>query len=121
MNNQNIQSLRPFIGCENFEISRNFYRDLGFEEIILDPGLSLFKWAGTAFYLQDAYVKEWIENTMLFVEVENVEEFWKMLLSLNLTEKYSAVKLTPIKVMPWGKECFVHDPAGILWHFGTFS
>jgi len=20
----------------------------------------------------------------------------------------------------WGKECFLHDPSGILWHFGEF-
>jgi len=20
----------------------------------------------------------------------------------------------------WGKECFVHDPSGILWHIGEF-
>ena len=37
------KSIRPFIGAENFEISRNFYRDWGFEEIILDQNMSVFK------------------------------------------------------------------------------
>ena len=117
---QNIKSIRPFIGSQNFEISRNFYRDLGFEEIILDPRLSLFRKNEIGFYLQDAYVKDWIDNTMLFIEVEDVEEFWNELLTLNLTEKYEGSKLTPVRTMDWGKECFVHDPAGILWHFGEF-
>lgn len=118
--NQNIKSIRPFIGAKNFEISRNFYKDLGFEEIVLEHNLSLFKKQEIGFYLQNAYVKDWIENTMLFIEVENVDQFWEELLSLNLTEKYEGVKLTPIRTMDWGKECFVHDPSGILWHFGEF-
>lgn len=118
--NQNIKSIRPFIGAKNFEISRNFYKNLGFEEIVLEHNLSLFKKQEIGFYLQNAYVKDWIENTMLFIEVENVDDFWKELLSLNLTEKYEGVKLTPIRIMDWGKECFVHDPSGILWHFGEF-
>ncbi len=117
---QNIKSIRPFIGSENFEESRNFYKDLGFEEVILDTKLSVFKKQEIAFYLQDAYVKDWIDNTMLFIEVEDVETFWQDLVSLNLTEKYKGVRLTPIRTMDWGKECFVHDPAGILWHFGEF-
>jgi hypothetical protein len=117
---QKIKSIRPFIGSENFEISSNFYKDLGFEEIILEPKLSLFKWNEIGFYLQDAYVKDWLENTMLFIEVENVEDFWEELLSLDLTEKYENVRVTPIRTMEWGKECFVHDPSGILWHFGEF-
>lgn len=58
MINQKIKAIRPFIGSENFEISRNFYKDLGFEEVILEPKLSLFTWKEISFYLQDAYVKE---------------------------------------------------------------
>ncbi len=117
---QNIKSIRPFIGSENFEESRNFYKDLGFEEIILEPKLSLFTWQNISFYLQDAYVKDWIENTMIFIEVENTDAFWQYLISLDLTEKFKTIKLTPVRTMPWGKECFVHDPAGNLLHFGEF-
>ncbi|WP_415327141.1 glyoxalase [Chryseobacterium sp. MMS23-Vi53] len=117
---QNIKSIRPFIGSENFEISRNFYKDFGFEEIILEPKLSLFRWNEVGFYLQDAFVKDWIDNTMIFIEVENTDKFFQELSSLNLTEKYEGAKVTPVRTMDWGKECFVHDPAGILWHFGEF-
>lgn len=114
-------SLRPFIGARDFEVSRNFYRDLGFEEVVLSPGFSLFKINNLAFYLQDAYVKDWIDNTMLFLEVDDVDRYWNDLLALDLTKKYEGVKLTPIRVDYWGRECFLHDPSGILWHFGEFS
>ncbi|REC46142.1 VOC family protein [Chryseobacterium pennipullorum] len=117
---QHIKSIRPFIGAQNFEISRSFYKDLGFEEVLLEPKLALFKRDETAFYLQDYYAKDWVDNTMVFMEVQDTDAFWNELLSLHLTEKYATVKLTPVRTMIWGKECFVHDPSGILWHFGEF-
>ncbi|AXG74628.1 glyoxalase [Flavobacterium arcticum] len=117
----NAKSIRPFIGAKNFEISRNFYNDLGFEENILSHNLSVFKSGNHAFYLQESYVKDWVDNTMIFMEVESVDIFWKELITLDLDKKYESVKLIPIRIMDWGKECFVHDPSGILWHFGEFK
>lgn len=118
--NHKALSIRPFIGAKDFELSRSFYRDLGFEETVLSPGFSVFKTGKMAFYLQNAYVKDWVDNTMIFMEVEDVGRFWDELLTLNLTAKYPTSKLTPIREMDWGRECFVHDPSGILWHFGEF-
>ncbi len=114
------KSIRPFIGAKNYELSRSFYRDLGFEETVLTNNMSVFKTGGMAFYLQDAYVKDWVDNTMIFLEVDDVVRFWDELLALDLPAKYQNVRLTPIRVNDWGRECFVHDPSGILWHFGEF-
>ena len=120
MNHTDI-SIRPFIGAKDYEQSRSFYRDLGFQEIILSPDMCLLKTDHTGFYLQKAYVKDWIDNTMIFLEVDDVDRYWKELAGLQLTAKYPGVKLTPIKNHDWGRECFLHDPSGILWHFGQFS
>ncbi|MEO5892456.1 MAG: VOC family protein [Ferruginibacter sp.] len=114
-------SIRPFIGSQNFELSRSFYRDLGFEERVLFPNMSLFITDQVGFYLQDAYVKDWIDNTMIFLEVDDVDRYWDKLVALDLPTKYKGVKLTPIQNHDWGRECFLHDPCGILWHFGQFS
>ena len=119
--NHNAISIRPFIGSENFEVSRSFYRDLGFEEVTLGPSMSVFRMGGTAFYLQDYYLKDWVDNTMVFMEVQDVNQFYNGLLALNLTAKYESARLTPIKTLDWGRECFLHDPSGILWHFGEFN
>ena len=118
---KNIISIRPFIGAKNFAVSRNFYNDLGFKESVLSPNMSLFSKQAMSFYLQDAYVKDWIENTMVFLEVESVDRYWDELLALNLPAKYEGVRLVPIRHEPWGKEFFLHDPSGILWHFGEFA
>lgn len=117
----NSKSIRPFIGSKDFEISRNFYIDLGFEEHILGPDFSVFHSGKLSFYLQASYVKDWVENTMVFMEVDDVERFYKDLIALDLSSKYKAVKVVPIRYLDWGSECFVHDPSGILWHFGTFK
>jgi hypothetical protein len=118
---QKIRSIRPFIGAKDFEISRSFYRDLGFQETILTNNFSVFAMQNLRFYLQDAYVKDWIDNTMVFLEVEDVDQFWNELLALDLTSKYENVRLIPIRKLDWGSECFLHDPSGILWHIGEFK
>ncbi|QEC68178.1 glyoxalase [Panacibacter ginsenosidivorans] len=115
-------SIRPFIGAKDYEISRSFYRDLGFEEIVLGDDMCVFKTKeGPAFYLQNAYVKDWVDNSMIFMEVEDVSKFWNELIALDLPAKYKNVRVTPIRTLSWGSECFLHDPSGILWHFGQFN
>ena len=83
--------------------------------------MSYFYKNGCGFYLQDAYVRDWIHNSMIFLEVENIEAYWNELIALDLQVKYETVKLVPIKNEAWGKEFFVHDPSGVLWHIGTFN
>lgn len=119
--NQNALSIRPFIGAKDYQTSRSFYKDLGFEEVILSPNLSYFKSEALGFYLQDAYVKDWIDNTMVFMEVKDVNQFYSELLAKDLPSKYPDVRVVPIRDLEWGSECFVHDPSGILWHFGAFA
>ena len=114
-------SIRPFIGSKNFETSRQFYQDLGFKETVLMPNFSVFELGAIAFYLQDYYLEDWINNTMVFIEVEDLDGFWDKFSALDLPAKYETVKLVPIQDNHWGREFFVHDPSGILWHFGTFS
>lgn len=114
------KSIRPFIGARNFEISRQFYRDLGFEESVVSNDMSLFSTNGVGFYLQNACVKDWIDNTMLFLEVSDVERHWSETKALELPSRYDNVRLSTIRTEHWGKEYFLHDPSGILWHFGEF-
>ncbi|MCE7041376.1 glyoxalase [Dyadobacter sp. CY312] len=114
------KSIRSFLGARNFELSRSFYQDLGFQENVLSEDLTVFKFGQLAFYLQRAYVKEWIDNTMIFLEVENVERYHQELSAMQLSRKYDGVKLSGIRIEDWGKECFLHDPSGILWHIGEF-
>lgn len=114
------KSIRTFIGAKDFKVSREFYSELGFEEILISDDMSLFKVDSLGFYLQDYFVKDWVNNSMIFLEVDNVERYWQGLQNLGLHNKYQNVRITPIKKYDWGQECFLHDPSGVLWHFGEF-
>lgn len=116
------KSIRTFIGAKNYEESRNFYRELGFAEIEIGEKMTLFKVnEQVCFYLQDYYVKKWVDNSMVFLEVDDVDKCWEDLHGRGLQNKYKNVRLTPIKELEWGRECFLHDPSGVLWHFGEFK
>ena len=125
-NNDNIappsygrNSIRTFIGAKDFNESRQFYIDLGFIEIAISEKMSFFTVdENMGFYLQKYFVKDWIDNSMVFLEVDDVEKCYADLSERKLHEKYTNVRLTPIKNLDWGSECFLHDPSGVLWHFG---
>jgi hypothetical protein len=116
------KSVRAFIGAKDFEVSVNFYRDLGFQESIISKKMSYFKiYDSLGFYLQNAYVKDWVDNTMIFIEVDEVEQYYTDLKNLELPSRYKDVRLLPIRHEEWGSEFFLHDPSGVLWHFGAFK
>jgi catechol 2,3-dioxygenase-like lactoylglutathione lyase family enzyme len=117
----NIKSIRAFIGAKEYEVSRRFYRDLGFEEIQLPSNMSYFNLGNFGFYLQDAYVKDWVDNTMIFLEVENVQSHLETIKKLDLPAKYEQVRVSEIIYNDWGNEFFMHDPSGVLWHIGEFA
>ncbi len=120
--NYTAKSIRTFIGAKNFEESKAFYRALGFEEISISDNMVLFKVNDDlGFYLQDAYVKNWVNNSMVFLEVDDLDTCWKDLNERGLHHSYKNVRLSAIKSLDWGRECFLHDPSGILWHFGEFK
>ena len=115
------KSIRAFIGASNFEESRLFYQEIGFVESPISRNMSYIRVTDKlGFYLQNAYVEDWINNSMIFLEVDNVNRYWKELGSMNLHQRYKTVKLTPIREENWGREFFMHDPSGVLWHFGEF-
>lgn len=113
-------SIRTFIGAKDFTESRIFYQELGFKEVSISEKLSFFAVGQLGFYLQDFYVKDWVENSMIFLEVDDVHRYQRELRQLGLSEKYESVRITDIQENDWGREFFMHDPSGVLWHIGLF-
>ena len=120
--NARIRSIRPFIGAKDFNISRSFYTKMDFQEVIIDSTLSYFAAEeGFGFYLQNYYAKQWVENSMIFLEVTELKEWHTRIAALNLPLQFPNVKLSSIRSEKWGQEFFLHDPSGVLWHIGTFT
>lgn len=110
--------LRPFVPAKDFAISRAFYRDMGAKEIWSNADMALLKLGDSEFYLQNAYVKDWAENTMLFLNVEDLDLCWQELQALDLVNRYPDIRWKQPTDYPWGlREIHLIDPAGVLWHF----
>ncbi|QMU29485.1 VOC family protein [Adhaeribacter radiodurans] len=116
------KSIRTFIGTKNYKESREFYKDLGFKEVEIGDKMCLFKVnENVGFYLQDYYVEDWVNNSMIFLEVNDIDKCAEDLLGKKLNNKYKEVKFTGIKDFDWGRELYMNDPSGVLWHFGEFN
>jgi hypothetical protein len=121
-NNFNIpdmkfQSLEPFVPSgNNFERSSKFFQELGFN-IRWNAGDFIgFERDGCKFILQKYNNKEFAENLMLSVGVDNVIEFQNSVIEKKLPEKFG-IKLGQATSQPYGKEVNIIDPAGVCWHF----
>jgi len=121
LSKHNIKSVRAFVGSEDYDQSRLFYKLIGFQEKVISHNMTLLFLGDFSFYLQDAYVKDWVDNTMLFLEIDNEEDYRIFLHSLDLTSKFKKVRISKVVENDWGKEFFLHDPSGILWHIGSFK
>jgi catechol 2,3-dioxygenase-like lactoylglutathione lyase family enzyme len=112
------KGLRPFIPAKDFAVSRAFYLDLGAKERWTSDNMVLLQLGSSTFYLQNAYVKDWAENTMLFLMVDELDLFWEELKELDLPARYDGVKWKKPTDYDWGlREIHLIDPAGVLWHF----
>jgi len=117
------KSIRTFIGAKDYAESIRFYEILGLTIRSVSPNMSLVTVKeNIVFYLQDAYLKSWCENSMIFLEIEHdLESYWEAIKVLSLPYKFPGTKLSTIHHNDWGNEFFLHDPAGNLWHFGIFN
>ncbi len=115
------KSIRTFIGAKDYDVSRRFYADLGFKEYKTSETMSYFGLGGFGFYLQDAYVKDWVDNSMIFLEVEDPALELEKIKQLNLDKKYAGVRIKEMHYNDWGNEFFLYDPSCVLWHIGSFK
>jgi hypothetical protein len=112
-----IQAFRPFLGSKDYETSLRFYKTLGFHAYPLGPTMAELSLGQHAFILHAHYVKEWAENMMMHVLVEDTRAWWRHIESLELTKHFD-VGAPALKEEPWGLTItYVWDPAGVLWHF----
>ena len=114
-----LRALKPFIPSgPNFARAKAFFQDLGFEIKWEAPGLAELSFGGAAFLLQDFHNKEMQENLMMFVSVDDLDEWWERIQASNVLERYSEVRAKEPTLFPWGqREVHLIDPAGVCWHF----
>lgn len=118
MKNLVASDIKPFIGSRNFEESRDFYVALGWK-INFDAGnLAELELGKCRFFLQDYYQREWCENSMLHITVENAEAWFRHATAVLGARSYGAARVKAPEMQDYGAlVTHVWDPVGVLLHF----
>ena len=116
-----LHSLKPFIPSgADFEQSKQFFLDLGFQKNWESDGYAEFALGGCAFILQDFDHAEMQSNLMMHVSVDDLDEWWKHVQASGVVERYASVRAKEPTEFPWGiREVHLIDPAGVCWHFAS--
>src|SRR6202453_343962 len=104
---------RPFLPAKDYAISKDFYETLGFEKL-LDEDVAIFRAGSTSFILQNYYKKEWAENFMMQLMVEDLDAWWTHIEALDLPGKFNVQPPSAPAMQPWGlRITYVFDPSGV--------
>jgi predicted enzyme related to lactoylglutathione lyase len=112
-----IKDFKVYMPAKNFEASKRFYEALGFA---MSPG-----WGGTAdfelnghrFRLQDYYVKEWAENFMVVIDVDDAEAWHQRAREIASSGEFDNVGVKPPEDVDGSRVLHVLDPSGVLLVF----
>jgi hypothetical protein len=79
--------LRPFLPARDFDLSKRFYEALGFRKP-LDGDVVIFEVGDSSFLLQKHYQKDWAENFMMQLMVDDLDAWWEHIRSLDLPNRF---------------------------------
>jgi hypothetical protein len=107
---------RPFLPARDYDLSKRFYEALGFTKV-LDGQVAIFNAGSGGFILQPAYQKDWAENTMMQLMVDDLDAWWSHIAALDLPGRFGVQSPKAPAPQPWGlRVAYVYDPCGVLWH-----
>ena len=111
----NVNEMITFIPAKDFEASVRFYGEL-FEINWQNERLCQVQAGNSKFLIQDYYQKEWAENSMYQLMVDDVDAVWAQLTAAGVLTRHGNVRADAPKQEAWGKVIYLFGPAGELWH-----
>jgi hypothetical protein len=110
------EAARAFLPAIDFDVSKAFYEALGFAKL-LDSDVAIFRVGASAFIVQRYYNKDWAENCMMQMMVDDLDAWWEHIQRLDLPKAFGVRPPKAPAMQPWGlRVCYVWDPCGVLWH-----
>ena len=108
--------IKAFVPAKDFELSKRFYQDLGFDVSWSSEGLAYIQLGNTSFLLQE--FPNGIDNFMMHLLVQNVDAWWAHVQERDIVAKYG-VMIESVSDKPWGLRDFaISDPSSVLWRIG---
>jgi catechol 2,3-dioxygenase-like lactoylglutathione lyase family enzyme len=110
-------AVKAFVPSKNFDLSKQFYRDLGFDLAWSDDHLAEFRHGNSSFLLQNFYNEVHAGNFMMHLLVEDADAWWHHVQDQALPTKYS-VHAEPPADRGGMRDFVIVDPTGVLWRVG---
>ncbi len=114
-----VSDVKVFVPALDFKESLAFYQALGWKlNWKADHGLAELELANKRFYLQDYYSKDWAENFMMHILVDDAKAWWQHAADIIKVGDYKYARLNTPKLEDYGAlVTHVWDPSGVLLHF----
>ena len=112
-----IRDLKAYVPAKDFELSKRFYAALGFN---MTPGwgdTADFELNGHRFRLQDYYVKDWANNFMIVMGVDDIEAWHQRARAVVDSGEFRGTKVAPPEPVDDSSVMHVWDPSGVLLIF----
>ena len=93
MKNLRVTEIKAFVPSKDFEVSKQFYQDLGFTLASEGGGVAYFHFGHVSFLLQDFCAAGLAENFMMHILVEDVDAWWHHVQASGVLSKYEVCLL----------------------------
>ncbi|QNN59500.1 hypothetical protein H9K76_07495 [Diaphorobacter ruginosibacter] len=113
------RDVRAFLPSRDFDVSKRFYCALGCPLEWEDEDLALFSLADAKFYVQRFYVKEWAENSMMLISVDDAAACHARVAALVESGLYPGIRVAEprLEAPPYDAwVTYAWDPCGVLLH-----
>jgi len=106
---------KAFVPATDFEMSKQFYRALGFEIPWSAQDLAYIRHGNTSFLLQAFNEPAFAANYQMHLLVENVDDWHTHVLASGVAARFGLQVGEP-ENRPWAMRDFtLFDPSGVLW------
>ncbi len=111
------RDVKVFVPTKEFGVSLRFYEAIGWQRNWQEDGLAEIELAGVRLYLQKFYAKEWAENFMIYIVVEDAQAWYEHVNAIIQDGDFPGTRVNPPKQEPYGAiVTYVWDPCGVLLH-----
>lgn len=112
-----IRGMKPYVPAKDFELSKRFYSTLGFQMSEGWGGTADFELNGSGFRLQNHYVKDWADNFMFVIGVDDVDAWRRRVSDMQASGEFPEMRFRVPEPVAGRSVLHVIDPAGVLLVF----
>jgi catechol 2,3-dioxygenase-like lactoylglutathione lyase family enzyme len=117
-----ITDQRVFLPTRDLAQSIDFYRRMGWQVRFQDENLALMELGASHIFLQKYYQKEWADNTMVHLVVDDAASWREVAERVKIEGGFGDVRIRAPQREAYGAlVTHVIDPAGVLLHFAQMD